>query len=112
MGPCAGRARLKQAHWDTTAPSPSPHLCVMKLHGVVGREGDVQPLVQEFPQRVLGIFQEKAVVAKRRHGNGDLGEVVEVLQHWTLRKNRHTRVTHAGRDRTHFHQWSQSLAWL
>lgn len=59
-------------------------LCVMKLHGVVGREGDVQPLVQEFPQRVLGIFQEKAVVAKRRHGNGDLGEVVEVLQHWTL----------------------------
>lgn len=44
----------------------------------------MQSLVQEFPQRVFGIFKEQTVVAKRRHGNGDLSQVVEILQHRTL----------------------------
>lgn len=56
----------------------------------------MQSLVQEFPQRVFGIFKEQTVVAKRRHGNGDLSKVVEILQHWTLQKNHQTQVTSAG----------------
>lgn len=49
--------------------------------------------MQKFPQRVFGIFEEQAVVAKRRHGNGDLSKVVEILQHRTLQKNHQTQVT-------------------
>lgn len=63
------------------------HKCflrVVELHGVIGGERNMQPLVQKFPQRVFGIFEEQAVVAKRRHGNGDLSKVVEILQHRTL----------------------------
>lgn len=55
----------------------------------------MQSLVQEFPQRVFGIFEEQTVVAERRHGNGDLSQVVEILQHWTLKRNRETQVTRA-----------------
>lgn len=51
----------------------------------------MKPLVQEFPQRVFGIFEEQTVVAQRRHGNGDLGQVVEILQHRTLQKNCQTQ---------------------
>lgn len=53
----------------------------------------MQSLVQEFPQRVFGIFKEQTVVAKRRHGNGDLSEVVEILQYRTLQKNHQSQVT-------------------
>ena len=49
--------------------------------------------MQEFPQRVFGIFEEQTVVAKRRHGNGDLSKVVEILQHRTLQKNHQTQET-------------------
>lgn len=72
--------------------SPQPHLGVVELHGVIGRERDVQPLVQEFPKWVLGIFQKQAVVAERRHGNRDLSKVVEILQNRTLQKNQQTLV--------------------
>lgn len=51
----------------------------------------MQSLVQELPQRVFGIFEEQAVVAKRRHGDGDLSKVVEILQHRTLQKKHQTR---------------------
>lgn len=53
----------------------------------------MQPLVQEFPERVFGIFKEQAVVAKRRHGNGDLSKVVEILQHRTLQNNHQINET-------------------
>lgn len=76
-----------------------PHLSVVELHGVVGGERNMQSLVQEFPQRVFGIFKEQAVVAKRRHGNGDLSKVVEILQHRTLQKNHHTQLTSAREGR-------------
>ena len=55
----------------------------------------MKPLVQEFPQRVFRIFEEQTVVAKRRHGNGDLSQVVEILQHRTLQKNHQTQGTRA-----------------
>lgn len=53
----------------------------------------MQSLVQELPQRVFGIFEEQTVVAKRRHSNGDLSQVVEILQHRTLQRNHQTQVT-------------------
>lgn len=59
----------------------------------------MESLVQEFPQRVFGIFKEQTVVAKRRHGNGDLSKVVEILQHRTLQKNHQTQVTSAREGR-------------
>lgn len=59
----------------------------------------MQPLVQEFPQRVFGIFEEQTVVAQGRHGNGDLSQVVEILQHRTLQKNHQTQVTRAREGR-------------
>lgn len=52
----------------------------------------MQSLMQELPQRVFGIFKEQTVVAKRRHGNGDLSKVVEILQHRTLQKNNQTQA--------------------
>lgn len=67
----------------------------MKLHGIVSGERNMKPLVQEFPQRVFRIFEEQTVVAKRRHGNGDLSQVVEILQHRTLQKNHQTQGTRA-----------------
>lgn len=60
----------------------------MELHGVVGRQGHTQALLEELLERVLGVLQEQAVVAQRRHGDGDLGQVVQVLQHRTLGKER------------------------
>lgn len=81
-----GELARTSAFWDTAA-SPQPHLGVVELHGVVGRERDVQPLVQEFPKWVLGIFQKQTVVTERGHGNRDLSKVVEVLQDRTLQKN-------------------------
>jgi hypothetical protein len=85
----------------------------MELHGVIGRERNVQSLVQEFPQRVLRIFQKQAVVAKRRHGNGNLSKVVEILQYWTLQKNRHTHVIHAEhREGQEKHSSTETRGWV
>lgn len=85
----AGQDRRLLRH---SCVSPQPHLGVVELHGVIGRERDVQSLVQEFPKWVLGIFQKQAVVAERRHGNRDLSKVVEILQNRTLQKNQQTLV--------------------
>ena len=59
-------------------------LGVVELHGVVGGQGDHQALLVELQQRVLGVLQEQAVVAERGHGDGDLGQEVQVLQDGTL----------------------------
>lgn len=89
---CSGPYRGRMT--ALTFPS-SPHLRVVKLHGIIGGERNMKPLVQEFPQRVFRIFEEQTVVAKRRHGNGDLSQVVEILQHRTLQKNHQTQGTRA-----------------
>lgn len=66
--------------------SPCSDLSVVELHGVVGRQRHTQALLQKLPQGVLGVLQEQAVVAQGGHGDRDLGQVVEVLQNWTLRR--------------------------
>lgn len=68
-------------------------LGVVELHGVVGRQRHTEAFVEEFTQRVLGVLQEQTVVAQRRHGDGHLGEVVEVLEHGTLRRRKHERTS-------------------
>lgn len=65
----------------------STHLCVVELHGVVSGQRHTQAFVQEFSEGILGVFQEEAVVAERRHGNWHLGQVVEVLQNRALKKD-------------------------
>lgn len=59
-------------------------LGVVELHGVVGGQRNHQAFLVELQQGVLGIFQEQAIVAERGHGNGNLGNEVQVLQHGTL----------------------------
>ena len=62
----------------------------MELQGVVGGEGDVEAAVEVFLQGVAVVVQEEGVVAQRGHGDADLGQVVEVLQHWHLDTHTHT----------------------
>lgn len=56
----------------------------MELHGVISGQGNNQAFLMELQQRVLGIFQEQAVVTERWHGNGDLSQEVQILEHRTL----------------------------
>ena len=60
------------------------HLGVVELHGVVGGQGHAQAFVEELSEWVFGVLQEQAVVAQRRHGNGELSQEVQVLQGRTL----------------------------
>lgn len=64
---------------------PWSHLCVVELHGVIGRQRHTQAFLQKFSQGVLGVLQEQAVVAQWGHGDRDLRQVVQILQDWTLR---------------------------
>ena len=68
------------------------YLGVVELHGVICGQGQTQAFVQELFQRVFGVFQEQTVVAEWRHCNWHLGQVVEVLQHRTLKKHTWTFI--------------------
>lgn len=69
-------------------------LGVVELHGVVSGQGHAQTLVQELSQRVLRVLQEQTVVTKRGHGDGYLGQVVQVLKDGALRTHTITRYVH------------------
>lgn len=56
----------------------------MELHGVISGQRHDQALLLELQQWIFVIFQEETVVAKRRHGNRDLGQEVQILQDWAL----------------------------
>jgi len=64
------------------------HLGVVELHGVVSGQGHHQSLLVELQQRVLVVLQEQTVVTERRHSNGNLGQVIQVLQDRALRNMR------------------------
>lgn len=55
------------------------HLCVVELHGVIGGQGDHQTFLVELQQWILVVFQEEAVVTEWGHGDGNLGQKVQVL---------------------------------
>lgn len=54
----------------------------MKLERVVGGKAHVQTATEELLERDLIIVHEQVLVRERRHGDADLREVEEVLQHW------------------------------
>lgn len=73
----------------STVCTKGPHsmrsdLGVVELHGVVSGQRNHQAFLVELQQGVLGVLQEQAVVAQGGHGDGDLGQEVQVLQHGTL----------------------------
>lgn len=59
-------------------------LGVVELHGVVRGQRHTQAFVEELSERVLVVLKEQAVVTERRHGDGHLAQVIQVLQHGTL----------------------------
>lgn len=67
--------------WD---PPPPPHLGEVELEGVIGGEGDHEPPREVLGQGVAVVAEEEAVVAQRGHGDADLRQVVQVLQHGGL----------------------------
>lgn len=56
----------------------------VKLQGVVGGQGDHEASGQILWQRVPVVAEEQAVIAERRHGDANLCQVVEILQHRSL----------------------------
>lgn len=56
----------------------------MELHGVIGGQRYHQAFLVELKQRVLGILKEQAIVAQWGHGDRDLGQDIQVLQHGAL----------------------------
>lgn len=56
----------------------------MELQWVVGGQRYDQTSAVEFRQRIAVIVQEERVVRQRRHGDTDLRQIVEVLQHRRL----------------------------
>lgn len=59
-------------------------LGVVELHGVIGGQRHHQAFLMELKQRVLGILKEQAIVAQWGHGDRDLGQDIQVLQHGAL----------------------------
>jgi len=60
------------------------YLGEVELQWIVSRQRDKQASRQVLGQRVTMIVEEQRVVAERRHGDADLCQVVEVLQHRRL----------------------------
>lgn len=56
----------------------------MELQRVVSGQRDHESSGQVLGQRVSMVAQEQAVVAQRRHGDANLGQVVKILQDWSL----------------------------
>lgn len=75
----------------------------VELQGVVSGKGDYEASGKVLWQWVPVVAEEQAVIAERRHGDTDLCQVVEVLQHrclWGGRQSRcsaATLTTHTGR---------------
>lgn len=59
-------------------------LSKVELQRVVSTERDAEPARQELRARVAVVVQEQGVVGQGRHGDRDLSQVVQVLQHWNL----------------------------
>lgn len=52
----------------------------MELKRIVRGQGHIQTLHQVLGKRITRIGDEQRVVAQRRHGDADLGQVEQVLQ--------------------------------
>ena len=56
----------------------------MELKWVVCGERHEKTDGEELEERITMITEEERVVAERRHGETDAGEIVEVLESWRL----------------------------
>lgn len=56
----------------------------VELQGVIGGEGDHETTRQVLRKWVAMVAEEEAVVAEWRHGNANLGQVVQILQDGSL----------------------------
>lgn len=56
----------------------------VELQGVIGGEGDHETTRQVLRKGVAVVAEEEAVVAEWRHGNANLGQVVQILQDRSL----------------------------
>ena len=53
----------------------------VELKGVVGRECNDQTTGEKFRKRIPVVIEKERVVAERRHGDSDLAQIVQILQH-------------------------------
>lgn len=56
----------------------------VELQRVVRGQRDHEAPGQVLWQRVAMVAEEQAVITERRHGDAYLGQVVQILQHWSL----------------------------
>lgn len=85
------------------------HLSVVELHRVISGQGNNQAFLMELQQRVLGIFQEQAVVTERWHGNGDLSQEVQILEHRTLEQEQGRQDHLSNKSTDIFNTWQQVM---
>lgn len=67
---------------------PGSDLGEVELQGIISGQGDHEPAGQVLGERVPVVAEEEAVVAERRHGDANLGQVIQVLQDGGLRGQR------------------------
>ena len=53
----------------------------VELERVIGGERHKKTTGKEFSERISVVVEEERVVAEWRHGNTDLGQVIEVLEY-------------------------------
>jgi len=67
----------------------------VELERIVGGQRDEQTSSEELGQRIAVIVEKQRVVAQRRHGDADLRQVIQVLQHRRLtHTHTHTQPSH------------------
>lgn len=64
----------------------------VKLQGVVCGQRDHEASGQVLWQRVTVVAEEQAVIAERGHGDADLCQVIQVLEHRSLEEDEARRV--------------------
>jgi len=60
------------------------NLCKMKLKWIISGQRDEQAASKELTQWIAMITEKQRVVAKWRHGNADLCNVIQILKNWAL----------------------------
>ena len=69
---------------SSSRKSCNGHLGEVELQGVICRQADTQSPRQVLGQRVAVVVEEEGVVAEGRHGDSNLRQIVQVLQHRNL----------------------------
>jgi len=76
--------RDERLSWPGRDSDSAAYLGEVKLQRIVSGQRHEQTASEELRERVAMIVEEERIVAQRRHGDADLRQVVEVLQHGSL----------------------------